>query len=1034
MLIVKNLKFYSFVAVFQRLFYEKIMKHTLLSTLAFLHALFATHLNAQIHSVMPSKVSSSTSQTLFEQAKIEPPQKAAGLLRKALNDPLFRRLSLDTRVEIFLQLARALRSSREFHEEEKLLMQLLEDSVYERFWIQIKIALANSFLDQKRFFDAERLMQELQRVPKRKLTHLDSECIASICCRMDTAYVVLLHDAENAYKAKKYPEAIEAYVVLLKAQEIHRFPNTWSKQNVHEVIIPLNYRLACSYYLAGDFEKCFKTLQKYERPSFTFSAVYWKNKALYALCASKLGLYEVALGAWNEYVQKFPDQVPAYIEAIQVAVKSGDFLFASTCIEQVKTKELSQKMEQKLVLVSYLKALEEGDFETAKSFAEKDILQKDILQDDPLYAEFLFLQGYHRAKMHEAEKAVVFLEKSIAHITRDVQVDTRLLLATCYVEIAKTTECEPQVLLERAQTCIDECSQIEPNKAYIAKTRIAACHYNLQNSDANQVKLLDCVNEAPHSIFYEVSLIAYSAFQDQKMLKMLTDSRFSKEKAYGQALFLYAKKTRDVKAMHTAFLHVLKSGSFHKSHLFLLECTKWLIDHDAAKAQVRLHEYEKKLRENKAYKHLLQECVYFQHYARAYKQKNPEILIKACTSFASEFGQNIHHDKLLHLLSLCYFQNKDYIKAKEVFSEHLTLYPESEKRDEVLMYLARSCKQLGENPKSIYVTLYTNHPHSCYAEEAYFRTWPEKAYALLQTEAILHLKKSPYRNQKGVFSALTNFYIAQNIVQEAPENNLTEIQCSHLQEAIYLFEQTRSALDGETIQGLLTMRLVEIACTASFESAKALLQITNSSTKSKEAFDVCQNKFQDLQQTINQQLKTEKSALLQTLTQESSWQRYRIYKLQGEEKCAREELQHLIEYATKNNCFKTESTLKAMCEYALILTREKNSVQANALLEKAEAIAGCRQNKALMLHVWYAKSLCARYNKNIDQSMRYLSMIINDDAVSSLRVQAMFLRSELYELKGRRDLALRQLEACAKKGGEWAERAKQKIEEQYGYE
>ena len=45
----------------------------------------------------------------------------------------------------------------------------------------------------------------------------------------------------------------------------------------------------------------------------------------------------------------------------------------------------------------------------------------------------------------------------------------------------------------------------------------------------------------------------------------------------------------------------------------------------------------------------------------------------------------------------------------------------------------------------------------------------------------------------------------------------------------------------------------------------------------------------------------------------------------------------------------------------------------------------------------------------------------------------MFLRAEIYELQGRHELSLKQLETTARKGGEWAQKAQQKLEQVYGY-
>ncbi len=62
-----------------------------------------------------------------------------------------------------------------------------------------------------------------------------------------------------------------------------------------------------------------------------------------------------------------------------------------------------------------------------------------------------------------------------------------------------------------------------------------------------------------------------------------------------------------------------------------------------------------------------------------------------------------------------------------------------------------------------------------------------------------------------------------------------------------------------------------------------------------------------------------------------------------------------------------------------------------------------------------------------------LSKVVNDDAISGMRLKAMYLRAEIYAQQGRRDLSRKQLEATAKKGGEWGQKAKETLERDYGY-
>jgi hypothetical protein len=85
------------------------------------------------------------------------------------------------------------------------------------------------------------------------------------------------------------------------------------------------------------------------------------------------------------------------------------------------------------------------------------------------------------------------------------------------------------------------------------------------------------------------------------------------------------------------------------------------------------------------------------------------------------------------------------------------------------------------------------------------------------------------------------------------------------------------------------------------------------------------------------------------------------------------------------------------------------------------------------LDLYIQESMCYRGLQQWDNAILVLSKVVNDDAISSLRLKAMLLRAEVYELQGRPELARKQLDSMANKGGPWAAKAKEKLEKDYGY-
>ena len=77
------------------------------------------------------------------------------------------------------------------------------------------------------------------------------------------------------------------------------------------------------------------------------------------------------------------------------------------------------------------------------------------------------------------------------------------------------------------------------------------------------------------------------------------------------------------------------------------------------------------------------------------------------------------------------------------------------------------------------------------------------------------------------------------------------------------------------------------------------------------------------------------------------------------------------------------------------------------------------------------KMALADLNDRLDRDEEALSLfseVINESLISHRRIEAMFKRAVLYEKIGKRDLARKQLQAIVDRGGEWAERAKTRLE------
>lgn len=386
------------------------------------------------------------------------------------------------------------------------------------------------------------------------------------------------------------------------------------------------------------------------------------------------------------------------------------------------------------------------------------------------------------------------------------------------------------------------------------------------------------------------------------------------------------------------------------------------------------------------------------------------VLLEAC-SIAKEPEDMAHftekllqkHPKSPLLAEALFYEALLFLERNqpEIAEETLTFiknsYPNCSRYDQVLYLLGH------------YHELATRFPDSLYAAESYYRIYKEELYAAGDIQAIGHLKKMPAPYKKTLFGALASFYVATNMLDEYPQSDL-KVQ----QEVALLLEE--AIKQANLIAGSLTPKMQEAlmkkTAQAEYDLATCYVHLSNFAS----ARACCQRV-------------KEQSASDHALYHKASFLQSRALLLQGNESLAREELINLLDYARKTGFEESLELVCALIELAGHSAREGQIDEAFTLLEKAEKQA----QGAHLLEIMIAKAELLRKLGSFDKAMMLLSCVINDECASALRIQAMYLRAELYEQKGRRDLAFRQLQTCAKKGGEWGVKAQKKLEEKYGY-
>ncbi len=368
---------------------------------------------------------------------------------------------------------------------------------------------------------------------------------------------------------------------------------------------------------------------------------------------------------------------------------------------------------------------------------------------------------------------------------------------------------------------------------------------------------------------------------------------------------------------------------------------------------------------------------------------------RSFTEARRAFDAYIHESKkgkfytLAHLGAfLAAYRCEEYIAAKEILHVLPDALEQKEQACATLELVTLSDAKIQE-----------------YAAESLFRQFPEEEYIHKTPHAIAHLKELITAYPCAPIAIAAHVYIG---------NSLKDKQdASAMQEAVTHFQQALAIAPSGDLVDYLTKMLQEAHLN------KAKTEITLVACSSSTIF-LLESAEGSLKALLNTELHIQASYYLAV-----------VYDLQEKAHLSRKQLENIVECQVKTNAVGAFFAKAYLMLGAYECARE-HFTEALLLLAKAEAVRGSDQE--LLLQIWIATASCYKKMGQLDKAMTMLSRVINENIASSLRIQAMLHRAEIYELHGRRDLAIKQLEAAARKGGEWSVEAQKKLAQNYGYQ
>ncbi len=824
------------------------------------------------------------------------------------------------------------------------------------------------------------------------------------------------HFDEQLRKAKLYlaagmvGEAVVFYEEIQGAIENSAYPKVKTKGSLLSKIV--RYRLAECHFLMAKYDHSLSYLSTEGGPH----SIDREMIHLSALCYREQREYEKAVELFQAYThQGDPHELVHYDQAL---FEIGHYYFQRG--QSVKAKRYLEKAKRD----------EKSSLLLAKIYLEENEPRKVEELLAPLrVAEAYYLRGQAAYTLGEYGAARDAFERSLSTGNQEKWAsDSLYQLGWCYLQLA------------------DDHLKSE-----------GARHRFFDSAEENFHRLLPTdLNEEATLSLAELYLTTFRHFKDEVILKKMealldaSEDQFSLEKklealllraeaapSYVEKEKIYSKAIADRfwkcplygQAWYYRGLNQLTGGNFDQA-IASFEKAFGLVekeDRELAKQLLKVEAranicrnfpiislalLEKLLSEFEETPHEKEETLYLKGFLSAQLSSESYFPIaeESLKQVIELYPEGKHRAEALFTLGTLYYRHENYPKALENLSRLAREYPQAIRAPEAWFWSAEAASHLGQDAFSIRQHVYEDYPQSASAPEAYFRQYAYSLYREGQPEALRHLKEFGSHFAQTPLEIVI-YYLLGLHEQEA------EMAASQFEKGLsaYAHYQQSTATPDPLYLNFRYQMILDLADRYLIHSLEESEKILCSLIAE---FDP----------------ESRQNILYPRPLEEAEFKLVQCY-LKGEKVGEAQRLleQMLLHYRgagiTEGDFFS-----RVWLEQGRLGVREHDYNAALNCFEIALATTGSEQIGELDLTLWLLESDCYRNLKQYDQAMRLLSKVINAERASPLRIKAMYLRSELYALEGRHELAIRQLESVAKKGGEWAIQAKDTLKRNYGIE
>ncbi|MBA3603602.1 MAG: tetratricopeptide repeat protein [Parachlamydiaceae bacterium] len=850
-------------------------------------------------------------------------------------------------------------------------------------------------------------------------------------------YPELLRSAEKLYKATLYDQAIPIYSMILQAIEkknilfsedlptMLALINDVSKDILSDLTAEaiendelnlcqfVRYRLGQSYFYLDDFGKASQCFSDADRQnSSAFKDCPEQPTFLYAICCRHLKNYQKA-------IELLKGQA-ALSHSARFELAVNYFLSNDHSSATIELTELEAKCHDKpleTLIQFYLCRINIINRALTEAAQRLEAIQ---LQNDDLHQfELNYLLGEVAFHLHDYQAAVDSFTKALPRRKFELAAwycDTLYYLGWSHLKIADDQSCSPEQQkfhFNKSEEFFSKLHSIQPKE----RIHLAMAQYYLARW----------------------SRLKEKAKYDLAISILCNRENFTSPEAQTQALLLQAEAM--IPEGEHKFSPIERGSNILQENLLKnFNALSDLIENQPETLS-KLKEPQKLLY---LYGMMASHLAKISSEPPGLDTSIEKILNQALVNYPSENFA----DACLNFLATFHFKKENYNQAESHFNRIVAEHPNSQFADEALYWSAICAERLKKEDsviKKYRKKLFENYATSSFAPAAYFQFYTYREYLQGDRNAVKHLLafKKIFPNS----SLLINSYylIGLDYKRERKSSTGSSLRKKNLNEAISVFYKAEQLFDELYGQHMIPEDQLEhyvmIRYRALLERALANQAIAEDSHAAKR--EIYFQYAQDLFIQIYEELSNNSSPLIAYLTknhpfpniQEESLclliQNY--LKLQNF-KAAEQYIDTMIAKYNALKIFKNYHLSRIYYEKGMLLMKQQKYDQAWIAFMQAEKSGGnIFLSTDQKLDLWIQESECCKALNQTDKAMLILSKVINDNTISSLRVKAMYLRATIYALQNRHELARKQLAATASKGGEWALKAKLKLEEDYGF-